>query len=68
MRALPLLILLLGACNRGPEVPTAAENRDLDEAASMLDGADNALTGTKETALAPGDPANSVDPSNAVAP
>ena len=62
MRALPLLCLLLAACNRGPEVPTAAENRDLDEAATMLDSADNALTGTSENALAPAEPANAVTP------
>jgi hypothetical protein len=62
MRALPLLILLLSACNRSPDVPTAAENRDLDEAAAMLDGADDALAGTDANALGPVEPGNEVEP------
>ena len=62
MRTLTSLILLLAACNRGPEVPTAAENRDLDEAANMLDDADNALTGTNDALPAPVEPANATTP------
>jgi hypothetical protein len=62
MRTLTLLILLLAACNRGPEVPTTAENRDLDEAANMLDNADDALTEVNEAALAPAELANAVTP------
>ena len=62
MRALTLLFLLLAACDRGPDVPTSAENHDLDEAANLLDGADKALTGTNETAPAPAEPANDIAP------
>ena len=43
MRAVTPLFLLLAACDRGPELPTAAENRALDEAANMLDSAPQAL-------------------------
>ena len=62
MRALTLFFLLLAACQRGPEVPTTAENRDLDEAANMLDSADKALIVADENALAPAPPANAVTP------
>ena len=62
MRALTLLFLLLVACQGAPEVPTAAENRDLDEAANMLDSADNALPGAEDNALAPATPTNAVTP------
>jgi len=63
MRSSPLLLLLLlTACNRGPDVPTAAENRDLDEAANMLDSADNALTVTSDTALPTAEPASTITP------
>ena len=61
MRTLLCLILLLAACNRGQEVPTAAENRDLDEAATMLDSADNALAGTNGTALPAAEPDNAAE-------
>ena len=44
MRYLAAMFLLLAACDRGPAVPTAAENRDLDEAARMLDNADDNLS------------------------
>jgi predicted small lipoprotein YifL len=43
MRILALFLLALAACDRGPEVPTAAENADLDHAADLLDDADNHL-------------------------
>jgi len=62
MRVLTLFFLLLTACQRGPAVPTAAENRELDEAANLLDSADNALPGTDENELAPAEPANTVTP------
>ena len=62
MRTFALLLLLLAACDRGPEVPTSAENRDLDDAATMLDNADSALPGADENALAPGEPASAVTP------
>ena len=62
MRSLILFLLLLTACNRGPPVPTATENRDLDEAAAMLDGADDALAGTDSNALDPLEPANVARP------
>ena len=43
MRPIATLCLLLAACNSGPEVPSEAENRDLDEAAQLLDNADDNL-------------------------
>jgi len=43
MRLILGLALLLAACDRGPPVPTAAENRDLDEADNLLDAAENNL-------------------------
>lgn len=58
MRLLVLVMLCLAACNRGPEVPTAAENRDLDEAGRLLDNAETNLAGIDENGLAsaPADP------------
>ena len=44
MRTLLCLFLLLAACDRGPPVPSPAENRDLDEAANLLDAAENNLS------------------------
>ena len=44
MLRIAALCLTLAACNRGPEVPTPEENRDLDEAAEMLDKADENLS------------------------
>ena len=43
MRVLLPFLLFVAACDRGPEVPTSAENRDLDSAADLLDQADNDL-------------------------
>ena len=45
MRLLLALALLTAACDRGQPVPTAAENRDLDEAGNLLDAAENNLAG-----------------------
>ena len=53
MRILALAILCLSACDHGPEVPTATENRDLEDAARMLDNADDDLAGIDENRLAP---------------
>jgi hypothetical protein len=35
--------LFLAACDRSPPVPTATENRDLDEADNLLDAAEDNL-------------------------
>ena len=43
MRSMLAVLLFLAACDRGPPVPTAAENRDLDEADNLLDAAENDL-------------------------
>ena len=43
MRWIVACFLALAACDRGPEVPTSAENRDLDDAGRMLDEAPNSL-------------------------
>lgn len=37
MRTLVIALLLLAACARGPEAPTAEENRQLDEMENALD-------------------------------
>ena len=51
MRPIAALFLMLAACDRGPEVPTAGENRDLDEAARMLDNSNDNLSTIDEGAL-----------------
>ena len=43
MRIILPLFLIFAACDQGPEVPTAAENSDLDSAADLLDEAENNL-------------------------
>ena len=43
MRSMLAVFLILAACDRGPPIPTAAENRDLDEADNLLDAAENDL-------------------------
>ena len=53
MRALALLLLVLTACDRGPEVPTATENRDLDEASRMLNEADRNLSAVDGNGVRP---------------
>jgi hypothetical protein len=53
MRSLMCLFLLLAACDGGPPVPTAAENRDLDEAGDLLDGAENNLAAIGDRGLDP---------------
>ena len=55
MRAVATLLLLLAACDRGPEVPTSADNRDLDEVGRMLDNADGNLANIDDGALQPRD-------------
>ena len=45
------LSLLLAACDRGPPMPTAAENSDLDEADNLLDAAENNLAAIDTGAL-----------------
>ncbi len=52
MRALLPLILVLAACE-GQPVPSEADNRQLDEAANMLDSADDNLAGIDANAIAP---------------
>ena len=52
MRPIAALCLMLASCDRGPEVPTAADNRDLDEAARMLDNSTDNLSTIDEGALA----------------
>lgn len=37
MRPILVLALMLAACDRGPEAPTAAENKQLDEMERTLD-------------------------------
>jgi hypothetical protein len=32
-----LMFVMIGACNRGPEAPTAAQNQQMNDAESMLD-------------------------------
>ena len=58
MRTILPLFLILAACDRGPEVPTATENAELDSAAEMLDEADNNLAAIDANALLP---ANLID-------
>ena len=53
MRRWICLGLLLTACDRGPPVPTGAENRDLDEAGALLDGAENNLAAIDDRDLQP---------------
>ena len=53
MRLIIPLLLCLSACDRSPDVPTAAENRDLDQAARMLDDAEGNLAGIDDNGLAP---------------
>jgi hypothetical protein len=62
MRAIALLFLMLAACDRGPEVPTAAENADLNVAADMLDDAPGNLSNIDENAINAVEPVNSVEP------
>jgi hypothetical protein len=54
MRITTCLFVLLGlatACNRDPAVPTAEENRQLDDAANMLDRAPANLENVDDSAL-----------------
>ena len=53
MRWIAALCLTFAACDRHPEVPTEAENRDLDEAGRMLDSADNGLETIDAGAIEP---------------
>lgn len=53
MRLLILALLCLSACNRDPQVPTAAENQELDEAGRMLDDAEGNLADIDDNGLAP---------------
>ena len=57
MRMILGFALLLAACDRGPPVPTAAENRDLDEADNLLDAAENNLAAIDTGALESNQPA-----------
>jgi hypothetical protein len=56
----PFLILLLLAACSGRSTPTAEENRQLNNAAEMLDVAPNMLENIDENALGPAD-GNSVN-------
>ena len=53
MRLILCLGLLVAACDRGAPVPSAAENRDLDEADALLDGAENNLATVDSSGLEP---------------
>ena len=53
MRTAYCLLLILAACNRGPNVPTSAENQDLDAASRMLDNAETNLSEIDENGLSP---------------
>ena len=44
---LTLALLLLAACERGPQAPTAEENRQLDEMENALDAEANRDTGAR---------------------
>ena len=46
-----LLFALTAACDRGPAVPSAAENADLDQAANQLDDASDRLNGIDDSAF-----------------
>jgi len=46
-----VLLALATACNRDPAVPTAEENRQLDDAANMLDRAPANLESVDDSAL-----------------
>ena len=50
MRWIVACFLALAACDRGPEVPSSAENRDLDDAGRMLDEAPNSLAPVESNA------------------
>ena len=54
MRRLAPLFLILAACDRGPELPTAEQNRDLDDAAARLDDAGNGLADIDDSELESG--------------
>ena len=58
-------LALLTACNREPAVPTAEENRQLDDAANMLDRAPANLESVDDSALAGG---NRVEAANTSEP
>lgn len=45
------LLMLIAACDGGPDVPTAAQNSDLDDAAGHLDNASAHLDGIDANAL-----------------
>ncbi|HET7708826.1 MAG TPA: hypothetical protein VFK50_04730 [Sphingomicrobium sp.] len=53
MRFLFVFCLVLAACDRRPEVPTATENRDLDEAGRMLDAAGGNLPAADDNGVRP---------------
>ena len=53
MRLFLCLALVLAACDRRPPIPTATENRDLDEAANLLDDAEENLAVVDSEGLAP---------------
>jgi uncharacterized lipoprotein YajG len=61
MRLSCLLVALglLAACDRNPETPTAEENRQLDEAADLLNQAPANLEGVDDRALNDAAAANS---------
>ena len=46
-----LFIVLIAACDRGPAVPSAAENQALDEAANQLDEAPRRLDAIDDSEL-----------------
>ena len=48
---LAALLFFTAACDRGPDVPTATENADLDEVAGQLDNAGSQLGGIDDRQL-----------------
>ena len=53
--ALLIAMALLAACESGQPVPTSADNAQLDDAANMLDRADENLANVDEKQLPPSD-------------
>ena len=49
--ALAAIFVILTACDSGPEVPSAAENQDLDSVSNQLDDAPSRLEGIDDSDL-----------------
>ena len=57
-----LLALGISGCQRNPDAPTAAENRQLDEAANLLDEAPANLEAIDDSGLAAANDLDQVPP------